>query len=250
MTTEQNDFSAFAPPALIVKDRQSLIHLGSLDSFDITEGGKQAARLILDFLDGASPETLEQAIQIYEEIIPNENFGGEYTALEWMCKYFLADETRREAMRAQPMIDSFQRMMTDSDCDNLRTYLQYKYHILEYGPGDQTALKARMRFLEDFILFSNPDRERWETTRDNLEKINLKNESEIYADYFYNENQEYTVECVIKERRDTLIDLKLNVTSKALARSICDNWRAKSTDVYQFLINELWVNSDNENTTN
>ena len=82
------------------------------------------------------------------------------------------------------------------------------------------------------------------------EKINLKNESEIYADYYYNENQEYTVECVIKERRDTLIDLKLNVTSKTLARSICDNWRAKSTDVYQFLINELWVNSDNENTTN
>ena len=80
------------------------------------------------------------------------------------------------------------------------------------------------------------------------EKINLKNESEIYADYYYNENQEYTVECVIKERRDTLIDLKLNVTSKTLARSICDNWRAKSTDVYQYLINELWVNSDNENT--
>ena len=80
------------------------------------------------------------------------------------------------------------------------------------------------------------------------EKINLKNESEIYADYYYNENQEYTVECVIKERRDTLIDLKLNVTSKTLARSICDNWRAKSTDVYQYLINELWVNSDNENS--
>ena len=80
------------------------------------------------------------------------------------------------------------------------------------------------------------------------EKINLKNESEIYADFFYNENQEYTVECVIKERRDTLIDLKLNVTSKTLARSICDNWRAKSTDVYQYLINELWVKSDNENT--
>ncbi|MBO6166034.1 MAG: DUF4364 family protein [Eubacterium sp.] len=80
------------------------------------------------------------------------------------------------------------------------------------------------------------------------EKINLKNESEIYADFYYNDNQEYTVECVIKERRDTLIDLKLNVTSKTLARSICDNWRAKSTDVYQYLINELWVNSDNENT--
>ena len=71
------------------------------------------------------------------------------------------------------------------------------------------------------------------------EKINLKNESEIYADFYYNDNQEYTVECVIKERRYTLIDLKLNVTSKTLARSICDNWRAKSTDVYQYLVNQL-----------
>ncbi len=80
------------------------------------------------------------------------------------------------------------------------------------------------------------------------EKINLKNESEIYADFYY-DNQEYTVQCVIKERRETLIDLKLNVPSKALARSICDNWRAKSTEVYQYLINELWENSENETST-
>lgn len=174
MMTKENDVRAGTPAALKVSDRQSLIHLGSLDSFDITEGGKQAARQILEYLDGSSKDVLERAVEIYEKIIPNENFGGEYTALEWMCKYFLADDERIKEMCGHPMIDSFVRMMTDSDCDNLRTYLQYKYHIVEYGPGDNTALKARMRFLEDFILFCNPDRERWETTRDNLEKISLK----------------------------------------------------------------------------
>ena len=73
------------------------------------------------------------------------------------------------------------------------------------------------------------------------EKINLKNESEIIADYSLNkETNEYTVECAIKERRETLINIKMTVPTKELARSICDNWRTKSTDVYQTLVNESW----------
>ena len=74
------------------------------------------------------------------------------------------------------------------------------------------------------------------------EKINLKNASEIYADYYPNDNQEYTVECFIKERKETILDLKFNVPSKSLAISICDSWQAKCTDVYSYLMNELLGN--------
>ncbi len=162
------------PTEIKIVDQQSLIHLGSLDSFDITEGGKKAARLILEYLDRKKESKLKKAIKIYDEIIPNENFGGEYTALEWLCKYFLADEAKKPELISRPMVNSFYRMMSDNDFDNLRTYLKYKYHIVEYGPGDNTEMKARMRFLEDYILFSNPDRERWETTRENIEKFNLE----------------------------------------------------------------------------
>lgn len=162
------------PIEIKIKDRQSLIHLGSLDSFDITEGGKQAAGLILDYLKSGKASKLYKAVDIYENIIPNENFGGEYTALEWLCKYFLANEKQRAEQTALPMIKSFRDMMCRDDYDNLKTYLSYKYHIVEYGEGDNTELKARMRFLEDYILFNNPDRERWETTRENLEKFGLE----------------------------------------------------------------------------
>ena len=71
------------------------------------------------------------------------------------------------------------------------------------------------------------------------EKINLKNESEIYADYYENENKEYTVECFIKERKETILHLKFNVPSRGIAVSICDSWRTKSTDIYTYLMNEL-----------
>ena len=71
------------------------------------------------------------------------------------------------------------------------------------------------------------------------EKIKLKNESQIYADYFYNDNQEYTVECVIKERKDVLFDLKLDVPTKNMATNICDNWRAKSAEIYSYILDQL-----------
>ncbi len=74
------------------------------------------------------------------------------------------------------------------------------------------------------------------------EKINLKNESQIYADYYFNENNEYTVECVIKERKETLVDIKFSVPAKGIAMSICDNWREKSAQIYESLVNELWSN--------
>lgn len=76
------------------------------------------------------------------------------------------------------------------------------------------------------------------------QKINLKNESEIYSDYSKNEMNEYTVTCIIKDRRETLVDLKFNVPTKADAIAICDNWREKSTLVYDYLINQLWTGSN------
>lgn len=158
-----------------IGNQQSLVHLGSLDSFDITVGGKKAAGLILKYLKKRDPILLDKAVEIYEELIPNENFGGEYTALEWLCRFWQADEQAQEKMLAVPLVNSFWHELTDNDYDNLRTYLQYKYHYKEYDKKkDNTAMKARMRYLEDFILFDNPARERWEDTRHNLEKVGLR----------------------------------------------------------------------------
>ncbi len=73
------------------------------------------------------------------------------------------------------------------------------------------------------------------------EKINVKNESEIYANYYYNYSDWYTVECIIKDRKETLIDLKFDVPTKTQAETICNNWRKKSSEIYDYLINQLWL---------
>ena len=158
-----------------IEDQQSLVHLGSLDSFDITAGGRKAAGLMLKYLKKKNPEYLDQAVEIYEDLIPEENFGGEYTALEWICRFWKSPEEMQKKMLSVPLVYSFFRELSDNDYDKLKTYLQYKYHFVEYKKNeDNTAKKALMRYLEDFILFNNPDRERWEDTRHNLEKVGLR----------------------------------------------------------------------------
>lgn len=72
------------------------------------------------------------------------------------------------------------------------------------------------------------------------QKINLRKEEEIYSDYFKNDANEYTVNCVIKDRKETLVNLEFSVPTKAHAITICDNWRDKSTSVYEYLVNTLW----------
>ena len=158
-----------------VRTRASITHLGSLDSFDITAGGKKAAGLILKYLEGDRTKVapLTQAIQIYDKLIPNENFGGEYTALQWLCRFWSSPEGAQKELLGPPMIDAFYGLLSANDFADLKMYLNLKYHFKE-REKDDIAAKDRLRFLEDFILFNNPDRERWEKTRENMEQFRLK----------------------------------------------------------------------------
>ena len=157
-----------------IPSKNSLTHLGSLDSFDITTGGKKAGGIILKYLnDGRKdPASLNKAVEIYEKLIPTENFGGEYTSLQWLCRFWLAPEDAQKDLLSQPMLESFYDLLSADDFADLKMYLSLKYHYKEMEKGDVEA-KKRLRFLEDFILFNNPDRERWEKTRANMEGFGI-----------------------------------------------------------------------------
>lgn len=71
------------------------------------------------------------------------------------------------------------------------------------------------------------------------QKIELRNESAISADY-YPSNHEYIAQCSIKEKNQTLLEIKLTVPTQEQAVHICDSWRDKSEEIYQYLITEVW----------
>ena len=159
-----------------VTSKSSLIHLGSLDSFDVTAGGKEAARDILNFLEKGDRAAAKNAITIYARIIPDENFGGEYTALQWLMECELAPEqVREEEFLADPFVRSFHDFLAADDWKFFREFIRSKYHLDEIpGAKQDPDAATRSRFMEDFILFANPRRESWEKTSKMIAAVGLK----------------------------------------------------------------------------
>ena len=171
-----------------VKSKASLAHLGSLDSFDRTDKGTAAAKSVLEALDSKKPEAARklaarQASDIYEQIIPGENFGGEYTALQWICDYLLASPEDQKKILADPYINAFYQYWAKDDFATLNDYVRFKYRLDTGGtkPKQSFESERRHRFQEDFILFNNPRRERWEKSSRIIEKLAVK-QGDVIAD--------------------------------------------------------------------
>lgn len=155
----------------------SIVHIGSLDSYDITEKGIETAKILLKAIKTKDPDTAREAIARYNNIIPLENFGGEYTAFRWFCEYLAAPETRRTQMLAEPLDRAYYNFLAKDDYDLLKSYIEYKYKLVKDRPtakmdGNDTPSeeereigRTRRAFIEDFILFNNPEREYWENSK-------------------------------------------------------------------------------------
>lgn len=159
---------------LSVYSSMSLVHVGSSDSFAITEEGRTAARLLLEAIEEKAPAKAIEAGRIYEQIIPRENYGGEYTALHWFADYFVAPEAERAKFLEDPQTKLFFEMYGGNDYAVLQEYLKRKYHLRDIGDEETKAGQDRKIYLEDTILFNNPRREDWEKTSELMKLLKLK----------------------------------------------------------------------------
>lgn len=70
-------------------------------------------------------------------------------------------------------------------------------------------------------------------------KLQLRNENSILADFFKTPNLEYAVRCQYRQKGTNLIDLTLTVKTKEQAEAICANWKNSTEDVYGYLMDIL-----------
>ena len=70
-------------------------------------------------------------------------------------------------------------------------------------------------------------------------KYDLRNDTNIIADYYRNTNQEYSVNLQIKEQQELLLDLTISVPTEAVAESIANNWNKKNQEVYALIMEQL-----------
>ncbi len=70
-------------------------------------------------------------------------------------------------------------------------------------------------------------------------QYSLLDEVSTTADYYKTTNNDYAVECKVKEKHADLISLTLSVPTKDQANAICNNWKLESQEVYSYLMDKL-----------
>jgi len=156
----------------------SLIHVGSNDSFAITKEGREAATLVLNAIEEKDPDKARddarRASAIYTEIIPRENYGGEYSALQWFADYIAANPDEKEKFLHDPQVKFFFGKFSDNNYALLKEFLLRKYRIRDIGDEETKAGQDRKIWIEDTMLFENPRRETWEHTSKFMALIKIK----------------------------------------------------------------------------
>lgn len=71
-------------------------------------------------------------------------------------------------------------------------------------------------------------------------RFELRQESDVTAEYYRDNADTYIVHCQIRERGEMLTELNISVTTEQQAVIICDNWKKKNEDVFQYLVNTLF----------
>lgn len=67
----------------------------------------------------------------------------------------------------------------------------------------------------------------------------LRNENSVLANYRKASSGEYEARLTAADKGITLIDLTLSVPLEETAAIICDNWKSRNQEIYQYLMSQL-----------
>ncbi|SFG19421.1 DUF4364 family protein [Oribacterium sp. WCC10] len=70
-------------------------------------------------------------------------------------------------------------------------------------------------------------------------KVQLRQESSNYTDYFETENGEYIVHAEVREENSILYAIDINVPDKESAERMCAKWGQKNQEIYAFIVKQL-----------
>lgn len=70
-------------------------------------------------------------------------------------------------------------------------------------------------------------------------KLQMRNDNAVTADYFRNGAGEFTASLQVKEKETVLVKVELTVPLERQAIALCDNWKKKSQQVYGYLMEQL-----------
>ncbi|MBC8591297.1 DUF4364 family protein [Wansuia hejianensis] len=110
--------------------------------------------------------------------------------------------------------------------------------LLDEEQGKRYNILEKGKLTLDYFSSKIPEKIKEELEKDfNAYKSDLIKETQVVAEYFEKENNQYMVNLKLVENEEVLFSLYLNVASIEQAKMICTSWKEKTDSIYLDVIN-------------
>ncbi len=120
--------------------------------------------------------------------------------------------------------------LTESDMIRQETILNASYYSLTESGEEalyyfQNRISKSIRDEIDTYISEN--------------KMQLRDEVSVLADYYKNTANEYSVRCIVKEKYSNPIELTITVPDEVQAKIVCRNWKDRCQQIYEHIMKQL-----------
>ena len=70
-------------------------------------------------------------------------------------------------------------------------------------------------------------------------KVRLRDEVGVSAEYYKSTNEDYVVHCEVREGRSIIIELNISVPDREQAEYMCNRWSSSNQNIYSYVVKEL-----------
>ncbi|NCC42903.1 MAG: DUF4364 family protein, partial [Clostridia bacterium] len=67
----------------------------------------------------------------------------------------------------------------------------------------------------------------------------MRNDNSIIAEYYRTPEQEYVVQCQVREKKTVLLNLEITLPTEEMAKSFSSHWSKKNQEIYAYLMETL-----------
>ncbi|ORX23050.1 hypothetical protein BVF91_08370 [Thermoanaerobacterium sp. PSU-2] len=140
--------------------------------------------------------------------------------------------------------EQINRIISDN---NLMNYFYLQQYLNELEESNFVDLRENKYVLTEFglnalKLFFKHIQEETRKKIDEYIVINkekFRQESQYIATYYKKSDREYIANLQVVENDIVLIEINLNLVNAQQAKIVCDNWKQKSNDVYNYIVKAL-----------
>ena len=169
----------FSQYQIIVDNASSLVRVG-MNPHPTDDNDTILAYTLMSAIDHDDPDSIgfvadKYRLKASNDLTKEKSWG----ALTYILDRMLSDKNGKNVRKGDFLTEDLYHYFTDNGCESLKNYLVLKYELNNYRPRSVKEHINQRTFYDDFLMFNDPTRDKWDMTAEIMKTLPVKQGDKI-----------------------------------------------------------------------